>query len=96
MSTTRYRIVSGDDSEVYDEPHVQGRRLTVAFVQAQVEERGLDPQTVADRYDLAVAQVYEALAYYHGHPEEMAEAERERQETIADHEGEDLLGPEDA
>lgn len=93
MSTDQ--IVSGEDSEIYDEPHVEGRRLTVSFIQSQVEGRGLDPQTVADRYDLDVAKVYEALAYYHDHPGEMAAAERERRETIEEHEGEDLLGPED-
>lgn len=95
MSKTQYRIVSGEESDIYDEPHIEGRRLTVSFIQARVEGRGLEPQTVADRYDLDVAQVYEALAYYHSHPEEMAEAERQREETIAQHEGDDLLGPED-
>lgn len=95
MSTTKSRIVSGEDSEIYDEPHVEGRRLTVSFIQARVEGAGLDPQTVADQHDLDVAQVYEALAYYHEHPEKMTEAERERQEIIGEHEGDDLLGPGD-
>jgi uncharacterized protein (DUF433 family) len=65
MSKTEYRIVSGEESEIHDEPHIEGRRLTVRFVHDRVEGRGLEPGTVADRHDLDVADVYQALAYYH-------------------------------
>ena len=44
-----------------------------------VEERGVDPETVADRYDLDVANVYHALAYYHDHPREMRDVVAERE-----------------
>jgi len=50
---------------------------------ALVEERGEDPEAVADRYDLDVADVYHALAYYHDHPREMHTVEQEREEAIA-------------
>ncbi len=46
---------------------------------ALVEERGKDPEAVADRYDLDVADVYHALAYYHDHPREMRTVEQERE-----------------
>ena len=85
MSRTAYRIVAGDESDVHDEPHIDGRRLTVRFIRERVEERGLDPGTVASRHDLDVADVYQALAYYHDHPEEMAETERRRRKTVARH-----------
>lgn len=94
MSKTEYRIVSGEESEIHDEPHIEGRRLTVRFVHDRVEGRGLDPGTVADRHDLDVADVYQALAYYHDHPEEMSKVERRRRETIEQHDDE-LVGPED-
>jgi len=81
MSKHASRVVSGGDSDVHDEPHVAGRRVTVHLVHAAVEERGLDPETVADRFDLAVADVYHALAYYHDHPEEMRAVERRREEA---------------
>ena len=42
------------------------------------------PEAVADRYDLDVADVYYALAYYHDHPREMREVEQEREDAIAD------------
>ena len=71
--------------ELHDEPHIEGSRITVQFIQARVEGRGLEPQTVADRHDLDVADVYRALTYYHDHPEEMREVERQREQAIEDH-----------
>lgn len=53
------------------EPRIEGRRITVRHVHDLVEGGGLSAQAVADRHDLAVADVYRALAYYHEHPEEM-------------------------
>ncbi|WP_254832024.1 DUF433 domain-containing protein [Haloglomus salinum] len=82
MSQVARRIAE----EVHDEPHLEGRRLTVRFVKEQVEDRGLDPRTVADRHDLDLADVYRALTYYHDHPEEMRAVERRRQWAIEEHE----------
>ena len=92
MSKTEYRIVSGEDSEIHDEPHIEGRRLTVRTIHARVDGRGLDPQTVANRHDVDLAEVYQALAYYHDNPEEMADVERRRQTTIETHD-DDLIAP---
>lgn len=64
--------------DVLSEPHISGRRISVRQVYALVEERDVDPETIADRYDLDVADVYHALAYYHDHPREMRDVERER------------------
>ena len=70
--------------KLMSEPHIRGRRISVRQVYALVEERGEDPEAVADRYDLDVADVYHALAYYHDHPREMCEVEKEREDAIAD------------
>lgn len=94
MSKTEYRIVSGEDSEIHDEPHIEGRRLTVRTIHARVDGRGLSPQTVAEQHAVDIAEVYQALAYYHDNPEEMADVERRRQATIETHD-DDLVGPED-
>jgi uncharacterized protein (DUF433 family) len=67
-----------------DEPHIAGRRISVRQVYALVEERGVDPETVADRYDLDMADVYHALAYYHDHPREMSAIETEREDAMED------------
>lgn len=74
MSQHVRRVVS----ELHDEPHLEGRRLTVQFLKSQVEDRGLTPRTVADRHDLDIGDVYRALTYYHDHPEEMRAVERKR------------------
>ena len=63
-------------------------------IHARVGGRGLDPQTVADRHEVDVADVYQALAYYHDNPEGMSEVERRRQATIEKYD-DDLVGPED-
>ncbi|QLH80190.1 DUF433 domain-containing protein [Halosimplex pelagicum] len=81
MSQVARRIVR----ELHDEPHLEGRRTTVRFVKAQVEDRGLDPRTVADRHDLDVADVYRALTYYHDNPAEMRAVEREREAAVENH-----------
>lgn len=75
MATQEYRIISGETSETHDEPHIEGSRVTVRDVYARVERRGLSPERVAERYHLDIADIYEALAYYHNNPEEMQQVE---------------------
>ncbi|WP_247730197.1 DUF433 domain-containing protein [Halovivax limisalsi] len=79
MATSEAHRIADD---LMGEPHVQGRRISVRQVYALVEERGVDPETVADRYDLDVADVYHALAYYHDHLREMNAVERDRSEAM--------------
>ena len=82
MSQQQARIVR----ELHDEPHIKGSRVTVQFVKERVEGRGLGPQTVAERHELDVADVYRALTYYHGNPGELREIERQRERAIDEHE----------
>jgi uncharacterized protein (DUF433 family) len=70
--------------ELMSEPHIRGRRVSVRQVYALVEGRDEDPEAVADRYDLDVADVYHALAYYHDHPREMHTVEQEREDAMDD------------
>lgn len=79
MSEGETRRIS---SEVLGEPHVRGRRISVRQIRGLVEERGEDPEAVADRFDLDVADVYHALAYYHDHSKEMERVEAERERTV--------------
>ena len=67
------------------EPRIEGRRVTVLHLYEQVEGRDLDPQTVAARHDLDVADVYRALAYYHEHPREMSEVRKRHEELVKAH-----------
>ena len=81
MSEGKSRRIAHD---LLSEPHIRSRRISVHQVYALVEERGEDPEAVADRYDLDVADVYHALAYYHDHPREMRDVEQAREDTIED------------
>jgi uncharacterized protein (DUF433 family) len=64
------------------EPHIEGRRIAVRQVYALVEQHGEPAEADADRYDLDIADVYHALAYYHDHPREMNEVAAEREEAL--------------
>jgi uncharacterized protein (DUF433 family) len=75
MTTQAYRIVSGEESEIHSEPHIEGSRITVRDVYIRVEQRETEPKRVAEQYNLDIADVYEALAYYHRNPEEMQQIE---------------------
>lgn len=81
MAQRSARIVRTDDV-MGGEPRIEGRRITVRQIAEWVEEQGLSARTVADRYDLDVADVYRALTYYHEHPGEMTEVRRRRQRQI--------------
>lgn len=78
MASRQTGIVS-DDDVMGGEPRIEGRRISVRQVSELVEDSGVPAETVADRYDLDVGDVYRALAYYHDHPAEMAQVERERE-----------------
>jgi uncharacterized protein (DUF433 family) len=83
MSTVAvHGIVPGDESGIHDEPHIDGSRITVRYVRNQVEERGLRPETVADRYELDIADVYAALTYYHNNTAEMHRVEEHRDHLV--------------
>jgi uncharacterized protein (DUF433 family) len=82
MAVVESKIVTADESDIHDEPHIEGSRVTVQHIHARVEGRGLRPETVAERLNLDVADVYEVLAYYHRHPEEMQEIEERRARVV--------------
>jgi uncharacterized protein (DUF433 family) len=86
-------IVSGDESDIHDEPHIEESRITVQYVQRQVEERGLRPETVADRHNLDLAGVYAALTYYHINSDEMRRVEQRRNELASKAEAMTTLTP---
>ena len=79
MAQQTARIVK-DDGVMGGEPHIAGHRISVRQVADWVEESDLSAKTVADRYDLDIADVYRALTYYHEHPGEMAAVRRRRRE----------------
>jgi uncharacterized protein (DUF433 family) len=81
MAQQTARIVQ-DDAVMGGEPRIEGHRISVRQVADWVEKGDLSAKTVADRYNLDIADVYRALTYYHEHPGEMAEVRRRRAEQI--------------
>jgi len=78
MEQKRREIVR-DGDVMGGEPRVEGTRVTVLQIADSVEGRGLEAQTVADRYGIGVADVYRALAYCHDNPDVIEEVRRERE-----------------
>jgi uncharacterized protein (DUF433 family) len=79
MAALATGIVS--DPEIMDgEPTVEGTRVRVATLYRAVEEEGLDPTTVGEKYDVSKADVHRAIAYHYDNPEEMTRHEQVRQE----------------
>jgi uncharacterized protein (DUF433 family) len=96
MATQEYRIGSGDESDIHNEPHIEGSRITVRDVSVRVEDRGDDPERVVDRYNLDIADVYEALAYYHANPEEMARVENRHEQAVVEAKRRSSITPDDS
>jgi uncharacterized protein (DUF433 family) len=95
MPEQTYRITTAEESDLHDEPHIEGSRITVRFVHERVEDGGLTPAVLADRHGIDLADVYQALAYYHDHPAEMRRVEQRRRRTIEEHRERAITGPDD-
>ena len=52
-------------------PRIAGHRISVQDVAIWHEKMGQTAEQIAGEYNLRVADVYAALAYYHDHREEM-------------------------
>jgi len=76
MSVTRDADVLGG------EPRLEGTRVGVRHVAARVVDSDQSPAHVADQLDISLSEVYEALAYYYAHIDEMREFDRENAEAF--------------
>lgn len=52
-------------------PRIDGRRIRVSHVAAWSEKSGWTPDEIAQYFDLTLAEVHAALAYYFDHLEEI-------------------------
>lgn len=62
------------------QPRIAERRISVVQIVEWINEEGMAPETVASEFDLDLATVYRALAYYYEHIEELS-AYREKRES---------------
>lgn len=77
------RIVS-DQGVRSGDPRLEGTRITVLDVKRRVIDGDEDPHVVAGEYDISLAALFEALAYYYDHRDAFADREREYATTRAD------------
>jgi uncharacterized protein (DUF433 family) len=69
--------------ELKDVPHINGRHITVLDVYDTIQSRDdLDAEAYAEEYQVDIADVYHALAYYHDHPEEMTQLRQRRNQAF--------------
>jgi uncharacterized protein (DUF433 family) len=73
-------------------PRIAGRRIGVHQVVSLVVDGDLAPEEMAVRYDLELADIHRAIAYYYDHPEEIRAVQKRRREKI---ENADPTRPED-
>ncbi|WP_311170530.1 DUF433 domain-containing protein [Halobellus ordinarius] len=74
-----------DESVRSGAPRIEETRITVLDVKRRVVDGNEDPFAVAAEYDLGVAAVFEALAYYYDNVETMREreaADEQRRERL--------------
>lgn len=55
-------------------PRIAGRRITVANIAIWHERMGMSVDEIAAEYDLSLADIYAALAYYFDHQAEIDQA----------------------
>ena len=72
-------LISRDTDRHHGSPCIDGTSARVADIVVAWRYREIDPQLIAEKYDLSLSQVFGALAYYHERPTEIdAEIEYER------------------
>jgi uncharacterized protein (DUF433 family) len=64
-------------------PRISGRRITVQDIMFWHERLGRSADEIATEYDLSLADVYAALAYYYDHREEIDRELAEDEEFVA-------------
>ena len=92
--TQRAAGIVSEEGVLDGEPRIEGHRIGVLQVHAEVGEGDVSPRAFADRYGLEVTAVYRALAYYHEYPAEM-EVVRERRRERVESARDDTVNPED-
>lgn len=73
-------------------PRVEGTEATVLDVYQLARENGESPEGVAETLGITLAEVYEALAYFYNHPDEMHEA-RDIKEQMGEELAERTMSP---
>ena len=77
---TTYKHIVSSPNIVGGKPRIDGHRITVQDIVSWHERMGYSVEEIASLYNLTLAEIYSALAYYFDHKNEidstMAESER--------------------
>lgn len=84
--------VTTDDDVLHGLPRLEGTRISVLHVYDMVVDADTDPAGIADALDISLGEVYEALAYYYNHPDEMR-THRDAQEHAREDARDRAVGP---
>lgn len=75
------RDIVRTDDVLGGDPRIDGTRVGVIHVKERIDA-GDEPAQIAADYDIELADVFTALAYYYDSPEEMDEIERRREAFV--------------
>lgn len=78
------RYIERTPGVVGGKPRLAGRRITVQNIVIWHEWLGLSADEIATEYDLTLAEIYAALAYYFDKPEEINQALKESEAFVAE------------
>jgi len=76
------RYIEMTPDTVGGKPRVAGRRITIQNIVIWHEWMGLSADEIATDYDLLLAEIYAALAYYYDNPQEIDQAIRDSQAYV--------------
>jgi uncharacterized protein (DUF433 family) len=68
---TLYQHIVVTPDVVGGKPRIAGRRITVQIIVIWHEHMGFSVDEIATQYDLTLAEIYAALAYYYDHKPEI-------------------------
>lgn len=74
ITDTAYKHIVSSPDVAAGKPRIDGRRITVQNIAVWHEQLGYSVDEIATQYDLTLAEVYGALAYYFDHKDEIDEA----------------------
>jgi hypothetical protein len=86
-------IVSGEDSAIHDEPHIEGSQITVRYIQRSVEERAASSDGRRPPSPRSGRCLRSSHLLPHTHPDEMRRVEQQRADLDAQAEAMTTLTP---
>ena len=80
---TIYEHITTNPEIVGGKPHIIGHRITVQNIVIWHEQMGYSVDEIATEYELTLAEIYAALAYYYDHKTAVDEDIRQSEAFIA-------------